>query len=96
MKKDKAKVVDEVWDDARIESFLAKQPYGEAPLAFSQLLHAYRSMRLEDFEKFLNKFTASGGDINSTNQHGQTLAEVISSHKSAAPFLKLLESTGSN
>ena len=96
MKKDKAKVVDEVWDDARIESFLEKQAYGDAPVAFSQLLHAYRSMRLDDFEKFLQKFVATGGDVQSPNQHGQTLTDVISSHKSSAPFIKLLKASASN
>lgn len=93
MRADKAKVVDEVWDDQRIESFLGKQPMGDEPEAFSQLLHAYRSMRVEDFARFLERFRDAGGNVAATGSDGRTLAEVIASHKKSAPFLALLGDT---
>ena len=48
MRPDKTKVVDEIWDDERIDSFLSKQPMGDEPAEFSLLLNAYRSMRPAD------------------------------------------------
>ena len=41
-----------VWDDERITSFLTKEPLGDEPEDFSRLLHAYRSMRVDDFRVF--------------------------------------------
>ena len=55
MRADKIKVIDEVWDDARIDSFLDKEPLGDEPADFSKLLNAYRSMRVEDFGIFLRR-----------------------------------------
>ena len=61
MRADKAKVVDEIWDDERVHSFLAKAPLGpdEDP-DFSKLIFAYRSMRVDDFARFIPAFTAAG------------------------------------
>ena len=90
MRPDKAKVVDEVWDDERIASFLSKGAMGDTPEDHSRLLHAYRSMRVEDFARFLAQFKAQGGDPNALDQEGRTLAEIISSHAKSAPFIELL------
>ena len=91
MRPDKQKVVDEVWDDARIESFLQKGPMGDEPLDFSLLLHAYRSMRVDDFSRFIERFRAAGHDVNATSNSGQTLEEVIANHAKSAPFIALLK-----
>ena len=60
---DKQQVIDEVWDDARIDDFLCKAPLapGEDP-DFSALIYAYRSMRPDDFGRFLSRFVAAGRD----------------------------------
>ena len=92
MRPDKEKVVDEVWDDERILSFLDKAPLGDETADFSRLLYAYRSMRVDDFQRFLDAFKAQGGDVNCVNRQGQTLADTIRTHGKAAPFLALLES----
>lgn len=92
MRADKAKVVDEVWDDARIESFLGKGPMGAETAEFSVLLHAYRSMRAEDFARFLHRFKAQGRDVNAAGRDGRTLLQVISTHSKSAEFVKLLQS----
>jgi hypothetical protein len=91
MRPDKAKVVDEVWDDERIESFLAKGPMGAEDEQFSMLLHAYRSMRLADFARFVERFKACGHDVKAKNKTGHCLAEVIATHAKAAPFIALLK-----
>lgn len=92
MRADKAKVVDEVWDDERIKSFLSKGPMGSASADHSRLLHAYRSMRVEDFERFITEFKDMGGDTQARDASGRTLAEVIVSHAKAQPFIEILES----
>ena len=91
MRPDKAKVVDEVFDDERIRSFLDKGPLGEEPSAdFSALLYAYRSMRPEDFGRFVEFFVADSRDLNARNREDQTLADIIASHRHAQPFLDIL------
>lgn len=92
---DKKKVIDEVWDDARVESFLAKGAFGaEDNVDFSALLHAYRSMRADDFERFLKAFVASGRDVNARSRKGETLLSIIASHRLSAPFRKALLACG--
>lgn len=90
MRADKIKVIDEVWDDARIDGFLDKEPLGDEPADFSKLLNAYRSMRFEDFRIFLHRYEARGGDKHARDKAGQTLSDIIKSHRQSAAFLALL------
>ena len=90
MRADKAKVVDEVWDDERIESFLTKAPFGNENPDFSKLLHAYRSMRASDFARFIPLFVAAGGDVHAKNREGESLAEVIAHHEKSGDFVQIL------
>lgn len=91
-RKDKAKVVDEVWDDARVASFLDKQPLGDEMNAdFSALLYAYRSMRHADFERFVDLFVTAGRDLNARSNDGKTLTETIRGHRQGAPFVATLQ-----
>ena len=95
MRPDKQKVVDEVWDDARIRSFLGKAPLAAGLDAdFSALLHAYRAMRAEDFRVFIRHFQAAGRNLRAMNDQGETLEEVIASHRRAGPFLAILRDAG--
>ena len=95
MRPDKQKVVDEVWDEERIRSFL-----GKAPLApgldpdFSALLYAYRSMRPEDFRAFIAHFQAAGRNLEAKNDQGETLLQVIARHRRAQPFRQALLNAG--
>ena len=90
MRADKIKVIDEVWDDARIDSFLDKEPLGNEPADFSKLLNAYRSMRIEDFGAFRQRYEAKGGNRQATNNAGQTLGDIIKDHRQSTAFLALL------
>ena len=90
MRPDKAKVVDEIWDDERINSFLTKGPMGAEEEQYSTLLHAYRSMRVDDFARFIAAFKEAGGDPAAKAADGRSLAEVIATHKQSAPFIALL------
>jgi hypothetical protein len=91
MRADKTKVINEIWDDARIDSFLHKEPLGDEPAEFSQLLYAYRSMRVGDFALFLERFKDKGGDINATNKAGQRLRDIVACHPNSTGFLTLLD-----
>ncbi|MDE0422242.1 MAG: PA4642 family protein [Gammaproteobacteria bacterium] len=96
MKKDKQKVLDEVWDDDRVRSFLGKRVPSQAgrPFAgdpdFYVLRHAYQSMRAEDFSRFLGFFTADGRDVRARDDKGRTLADVIARHANSGRFIELL------
>ena len=88
---DKQKVVDEVWDDARIRGFLDKAPLGEGvDPDFSALLYAYRSMRPEDFRVFIDYFIQAGRNLDARGEAGETLLDVIAQHRLAEPFRRIL------
>ena len=95
MRPDKAKVIDEVWDEQRIRSFLDKAPLasGMDP-DFSALLYAYRSMRPGDFEVFLDWFRQAGRNIDAEDDHGRTLLDIIEQHRPAQPFRDILNAAG--
>ncbi len=91
MRPDKQKVVDEVWDDARIRGFLDKAPLGEGvDPDFSALLYAYRSMRPADFRVFIDWFVAAGRNLDARDETGATLAELIAAHRRSRPFRRIL------
>lgn len=93
MRPDKKKVVDEVWDEARILSFLDKQPMGDEAADYSILLNAYRSMRPSDFEIFVGFYQASGRSLEATSSLGETLMDTMSGHRKSAPFLAILKAS---
>jgi len=94
LRPDKQKVIDEVWDGARVESFLHKPPMGEEPADYSVLLNAYRAMRPGDFERFMGMYAAAGRDPAARSRSGETLRDTIAGHRHAAPFLAILDRAG--
>ena len=96
MRKDKEKVLDEVWDDARVKSFLHKDVPAQSgtPLPgdgdYYVLRHAYQSMRPDDFRRFLGFFAEQGRNVRAKDGRGRTLAQVIASHANAGPFVEAL------
>lgn len=94
MRPDKQKVIDEVWDDARVESFLHKLPLGDEEPSYSILLNAYRAMRPDDFERFMVMYRAAGRDPKARSRAGETLRESIAGHRHAGPFRRILEAAG--
>ena len=93
MKRDKQKVVDEVWDDAQVASFLHKvAPDLPGDPDFHVLLFAYQSMRPGDFGRFLDCYVDAGRDVTARNGDGATMAHYLSRHANAGPYIDLLES----
>ncbi len=82
-------VTDEVWDDERVKSFLAMEPYGDESADFHVLLKAYRGMRPDDFERFLTFFLEAGRNIDATDTKGRTLWEIISAHRQGSEFIRV-------
>lgn len=84
-------VIDEVWDEERIRSFLALEPWGAESRDLYLLIRAYQGMRVDDFRRFLTHFVDAGGDLAARDAKGRTLAEIISPHRHAGDFLKALQ-----
>ncbi|MGB5325153.1 MAG: PA4642 family protein [Pseudomonadales bacterium] len=94
IKKDKEKVIDPVWDEARIREFLDLQPPAGENADFHKLLKAYQSMRAEDFDDFVRFFVAAGGSIDARNAAGETVADLLKTHRYSGPYLESLHKHG--
>ncbi|EED33901.1 conserved hypothetical protein [gamma proteobacterium NOR5-3] len=96
MRKDKAKVLDEQWDDERVASFLEPRPGDAANADHQLLLRAYQSMRDSDFARFIPMFCAAGRDINATGREGKTLLEEVNEHRYGTAYAETLKAHGAS
>ncbi|WP_439133170.1 PA4642 family protein [Pseudomaricurvus sp.] len=94
LKKDKQKVLGEVFDDERIKTFLEIQPYGDMNADFHMLEKAYRGMNVDNFETFVKFFQEGGRDINATNEAGKTLFQIVSEHRLGDEYAEVLKKAG--
>ncbi|WP_323845120.1 PA4642 family protein [Microbulbifer magnicolonia] len=94
LKKDKQKVLGEMFDDERIAGFLI----GDAPEGMNRdfylLERAYRSMKAENFETFVRLFQAQSLDLNSPAPDGRTLLARIEEHRQGAEYAAILRTAG--
>lgn len=94
LRKDKEKVLGEIFDDARIATFLDYP----APLGVNADFHllekAYRGMRGENFGTFVTLFMAAGKDINATGADGKTFLQTVKTHRNGAEYVLALEAAG--
>jgi hypothetical protein len=86
-KKDKEKVLDEVWTEERVKSFLNLSAPVHVNEDFHVLYSAYKSMRLDNFAEFLVFFKDAGRDFSAKNEAGETVADIVANHKKSAGFL---------
>lgn len=86
LKKDKQKVLGEVFDDARIKTFLDFDAPEDVDADFHVLEKAYRGMGAENFSTFLHFFIEAGRNLQAVNAQGQTLLEIISGHQHAEEY----------
>ncbi len=95
MRPDKKSITDEVWDDARVKSFLVHtaQPCTDDP-DFVLLLNAYRGMRVDDFARFIRFFREARHDLNAKNEQGQCFVEFIAAHRHGRPFIDVMIAAG--
>lgn len=93
-KKDKEKVLDEVWTLDRVKEFLDVQPAAGTNADFHMLLKAYQSMRADNFEQFVALFVEKGYDINAVDAKQQTVLAIAKQHKASTEFVNILLANG--
>ncbi len=96
MRKDKEKVLDEVWTEDHVRSFLDVRPHDGSDPDFYMLHKAYQSMRASDFELFLQFFGEQGRDINAAGPDGLTVLAIVSGHRHGADYAEALKSAGAS
>jgi len=94
LKKDKKKVLGEIFDEERIKSFLDVEGNGEIDTDYLTLERAYRGMNAENFGTFVQLFSQEGRNLEARNPDGKTLRQVISEHHHGGDYSKALESVG--
>jgi len=96
MRKDKEKVLDEVWTEDHVRSFLNVRSHDGTSEDFHMLMKAYQSMRVEDFELFVGFFRDGGRDINATGKDGRTVLEIVSTHRHGVEYAAILRAAGAS
>ena len=94
LKKDKQKVLGEVFDDERVKSFLDFQAPKGVSTDYHLLEKAYRGMNIDNFVTFLNFFKEAGYDLNASNPDGKTLMQIAGEHGHGAEYIKALSAAG--
>ena len=94
MRKDKEKVLDEVWTEDHVRSFLRVRSYDGTDENFHMLLKAYQSMRPEDFELFVGFFIAEKRDFNATGRDGRSVLDIVKTHRHGVEYLEILVAAG--
>jgi len=89
-RKDKKKIIGEPMSDDQIRAFLGLQPEAGVDRDFHTLLHAYRSLREEDFARFVAFFKAQGRNLNARDPRGRTLADILSRHHHGSGYREIL------
>lgn len=94
LKKDKQKVLGEVFDDERIKTFLTYEAYGDTNSSFHLLEKAYRGMKADNFATFLGFFKEAGHDINAQNQDGISFLSILNQHRQGEDYAAALKAHG--
>jgi len=94
LKKDKQKVLGEVFDNERIKTFLELQPYGDMNADFHVMEKAYRGMKAENFKTFIEFFIEAKRDINAAGPDGKTLLAIVSEHRLGEDYAEILKAAG--
>ena len=94
MKKDKAKVLDDVWTPEHVKSFLSVRPHDNTDEDFHMLLKAYQSMRADDFTLFIEYFREQNRQINATGLDGRSVLEIVTEHRHGSEYATILKAAG--
>lgn len=94
MKKDKQKVLDDVWTEDHIRSFLNVRPHDGSNEDFHMLLKAYQSMRASDFDLFVNFYGQQQRDVNARGQDGRSVLDIVTEHRNGSEYATLLRAAG--
>lgn len=94
MKKDKEKVIDEVWTEDHVRSFLQFRAHDGSDTDFHILLKAYQSMRASDFELFVQFFLGDGRNLDATGRDGRSVLQIVNEHRHGAEYAEILTGAG--
>lgn len=94
LRKDKEKVLGEIFDEARIKTFLDYTAPAGVNEDFHLLEKAYRGMRGENFATFVKLFIEAGRNINATGSDGKTFLQTVKSHRNGEEYAIALETAG--
>ena len=94
LRKDKEKVLGEIFDDVRIATFLNYTAPSGVNADYHLLEKAYRGMRGENFSTFVKLFIAAGRDVNAKSADGKTFLQTIKTHRLSEEFVLALEKAG--
>jgi ankyrin repeat protein len=94
VKKDKKQIIGEELSDEQIKRNLFAQPFGEGSVDFQLLIRAYRSLREDDFARFISFFVAEGRDVNAVDEKGNTLLSIIATHRHGEGYREALVGVG--
>lgn len=94
LRKDKEKVLGEIFDEARIATFLDYPAPAGINADYHLLEKAYRGMRGENFDTFVKLFLAAGKDINAVGPEGKTFLQVVKDHRNGEEYAVALTAHG--
>jgi len=91
MRKDKKQVIGEEIGDAPIKLFLDVEPADATPPSLHKLIKAYRSLRIDDFERFIGFFVEAGYDLNAKDEKGNDFIALIQDQRLAEPYIEIVK-----
>jgi hypothetical protein len=93
-RKDKKQIIGEPMTDEQIRAFLHGSREKDLDDDHHALLRAYRSLRSEDFGRFVAFFLADGRNVNAPDPKGRTALSIICSHQQSADYAEALKQAG--
>lgn len=94
LRKDKEKVLGEIFDDARIATFMDFPAPAGVNADFHLLEKAYRGMRGENFATFVKLFIEAGKDLNAVGPEGKTFLQTVKTHRNGEEYAQALVAAG--
>ncbi|MCP8463174.1 PA4642 family protein [Pseudomonas sp. ZM23] len=91
MRKDKKQVIGEEINDDAIKLFLGVEPADGTPPSLHKLVKAYRSLRIDDFERFIGFFVEAGYDLYAKDAKGQDFIALIQDQRQAEPYIEVIK-----
>lgn len=94
LRKDKEKVLGEIFDEARIKTFLDYPAPAGINADYHLLEKAYRGMRGENFGTFVKLFVEAGKDLNALGPDGKTFLQSVKTHRNGEEYAQALAAAG--
>lgn len=91
MRKDKKQVIGEEITEDSIKLFLEVEPADDTPPSLHKLVKAYRGLRIDDFERFLQFFLEAGYDLGAKDAQGNDFVALIKDQRLAEPYIEAVQ-----